>query len=218
MMRVVSMAAAVAMVSGAAMAAPSTFGVGSDPELAGLLQNELFVAEGRTGNNAPSGDWELGITTNNPYTVRDQAQRSWTAGEFVAFSLTYDSSTGDVSYVFGDEVLSWNVVGNVGNIYLRARATEGEVMLRGLNLNGFDLSAVVGAGGDAGSLDILGISGAGSRFSLIGEAMIDPDGGRGSNPAFQIKVDTAPMPIIPTPTAAGLGLLGLGGLAARRRR
>ncbi len=217
-MRVLSMAAAVAAVSGVAMAAPSTFGVASDAELVGLLNNELFVAEGRTGNNAPNGDWELGITTNNPYTVHDQAQRSWTAGEFVSFSLEYNSSTGNVSYIFGDEVLSWNVAGNVGNIYIRTRATEGEVVLRGLSLNGFDLGAVVGAGGDAGSLDILGISGAGSSFSLIGEAMIDPNGGRGSNPAFQIKVDTAPMPIIPTPTAAGLGLLGLGGLAARRRR
>jgi hypothetical protein len=57
----------------------------------------LFTVQGRYGNNALNGDWELGITSNTSARPQHQTDRMWTSttgpGERFTFEITRPSAS-----------------------------------------------------------------------------------------------------------------------------
>uniref|UniRef100_UPI00404B1059 choice-of-anchor A family protein n=1 Tax=Flavobacterium sp. TaxID=239 RepID=UPI00404B1059 len=64
--------------------------------------NELyFSAEGRSGNNASNGTFELDIHNVSPYVIKSQGQFVWPNNQNVPFSIVYNpSASGNNKYVY----------------------------------------------------------------------------------------------------------------------
>jgi len=58
------------------------------PELSAKTVS-LFTVQGRYGNNALNGDWELGITSNTNAPPQQQIDRTWTSGMSEPFSFSF---------------------------------------------------------------------------------------------------------------------------------
>ncbi|MEM6332989.1 MAG: choice-of-anchor W domain-containing protein [Planctomycetota bacterium] len=204
----------------------------TDAEINEIIVNEVFAAEGRYGNNNPSnGDWELGIWSDG--SLADQEDFEWVSGRTVDFSLSF-IPVGPVNLVtfslFDNDaplVRSVDSFEDDGfdSLLLRTRATKdgSSIVLDDLKLNGELISDTSFASGDDDGLGLLLLSldGIDEGFNLDGTVTMNwgNDTPRGSHLAFQIKaVETTDLVVVPSPTAASLGLLAIVGLAARRRR
>jgi hypothetical protein len=194
------------------LTAPTHFG---DPEYQALLANgqfaELFVSEGRIGNNATdASQHEVVISKDvNPRSGHHgqpvaEGDLSWGngCGSALPFSLTYDGA--QVLFSIGDIHLSTSAfLGSVNQLYLRAQAagnahTDSSVLLSSLAFNGttFGLSLQADAT-TTDEVNYLIISGdvvggaytALTPFTLTGEARFTWTGTRPNNSAlaFQIK-------------------------------
>jgi len=194
------------------LTAPTHFG---DPEYQALLANgqfaELFVSEGRIGNNATdASQHEVVISKDvNPRSGHygqpvAEGDLSWGngCGSALPFSLTYDGA--QVLFIIGDIHLSTSAFsGSVNQLYLRARAagnanTDSSVLLSNLAFNGtifgLSLQAEATTADDVNYLIISGdvVGGAYTAltpFTLTGEARFTWTGTRPNNSAlgFQIK-------------------------------
>lgn len=211
---------------------PLNFG---DAELKQLrndgLFSELFVAEGRIGNNANNGTYEASIN-NAAGSPVEQTNFSWGNGVATnsnnvrSFSLEYDGQT--VKFIIAGKTLQTQVFsGPVNQIFLRTRAANNSAArLSNLMLNNTPVGSLFSQGtGGSHDVDYLVISGdlvngAYSNFSpfnLTGNALLSWTGTQPKNShlAFQIKVGTG----TPVPTPALLpGLIGMGVAAMRKKR
>jgi hypothetical protein len=166
--------------------------IATDAELLTMLSDTLFVSEGRIGNNALNGDFEvdLGGDTAAPEEI---GQYVWPNGTPVDWSLTYDHLTHLVTFTVDAIELQWvSQLEGYTDIFVRTRAvddgtsiTVGDLVLDGETVG--DVSAAVGDG-----LDILWI-GEGTLddgFTMTGTANLSWSGTPPlhSRLAFQIKV------------------------------
>ena len=212
----------------AVAAATTTWGLSvsalsSDAEFVDLLNSgaieELWVAQGRVGNAAASGDQEfdLGFSTSVP---SSQRQFAWSNNQPVTFDVSYDANTDELSFTAaGLSTMTLADAGAASEIYIRVASTVGHssfasTTLSSLTLNGAGVPDISVATTAADSADYLILSdfGAGS-FTLSGQATLDfdpSDAPRGSRLSFQVKG------IVPAPGAASL--LAMAGLACARRR
>ncbi|MBD2360793.1 PEP-CTERM sorting domain-containing protein [Anabaena minutissima FACHB-250] len=196
----------------------------TDGDFNNLLSNgeftELFVAEGRIGNNSLNGDRELGINTSTGLPVAS-GQRVWGNGTPVDFTLEYTGT--QVNYTVNGELLSSNAFTSVAdNIFLRTRAADdSSITLSNLVFSGTAigqnlLSSVSGAGSD---IDYLQISDISSPFTLTGEILMTWTGTipRNSRLAYQITVGSTKS--IPEPGAVGaMFLVGVAAVGYSKRK
>jgi hypothetical protein len=219
----------------AALAAPlsahafTLVDVASDAALLALLggpgePNLAFVAEGRVGNAASNGTFELDIGASTAAPA-DTDQFAWGNGQRVAFTLSFDAGTRLASLAFasGTPSVSYTVPATetFTDLFFRARSvSNGSLLLSGLALDGVSFGQDVGVTG--AGLDFLQLAGGGlaDGFVLTGFATLAWTGTAptNSNLAFQIKLGDVPQ--IPEPSTYALVLAGLAGLGflARRRR
>jgi hypothetical protein len=183
--------------------------------------NLAFVAEGRAGNVAANGTFELdiGASTAAPAST---AQFAWGNGQPIAFTLDYNAVSRLATFSFGSGTPSVSYVVPAAetftDLFFRARSVQGSsILLSGLALDGVALGQDVGVTG--AGLDFLQLAGGGlaDGFALTGRATLAWTGAppTNSNVAFQIKVGEVPEPSTYALLLAGLA--GLGFLARRRR-
>jgi hypothetical protein len=236
-LRVPALAFGLALAAGAVQAAPvqQSFNTYSAALTALGTATEIAVAQGRIGNAAANGDYEIGLhigpnfTNANPLGTAAERQWAWTDNAFRSFTL---SRTGNsLRFVLGNYDETWTdaSVALIDSLILRAAATSNSTTrLRNLSLDdaatgSLAPAAIAETNGDMGL--VLGNIAAGN-FTLTGQVAFDWTTGHrpsGSNMAFQIKAFDTQIPgggptAIPAP--AGLALFGLGLLAlgALRRR
>ncbi len=109
-----------------------------DEYLAGVFSDSLFVAEGRLGDAAGTGQWEMGLGGDET-TPTDTAQIPWTSGEFVGFAVDYDFVGRIVTFTLGGETLYFETqFAFFDSIFLRAEteAAGTAIVLTDLRLNG----------------------------------------------------------------------------------
>jgi len=222
--------------SDAATFTPNVFN--SDAEFVNAFQGnpgkfEAYSAEGRFGNNALNGDWEVGINLGTGSgidfgVVTDQFV--WPNGSSVDFKLTYDGdATKKLTWnVDGVEVMTNSILGDVNELLIRTRSGKDSSLLidnlaigpkGGPTQSGGGATAFSSGDGTVNYLRIAGFDFT-QDFELIGDATFtwaDPNDVKGSRLAFQVKG----MQVVPeasTLTMMGLGLSGLGLMAIRRSR
>ena len=191
--------------AGASAAAVSVF-LDNDDQLRAILpeQNIVVVAEGRIGNDALNGDFELdlGQSTGAPAEI---AQYDWGNGETVSF--TFSVSAGGAAWfevVNEDEEAvrlpvagAFNASGEFDTIFVRTFASKADssVVVDNLTLDGQGVgsSSAHGAGG-LGILWIQDRDEIANGFTLTGNATLTWDEANmplRSHLAFQIKVGDA---------------------------
>lgn len=197
----------------------------TDAQFAALLSSnqiqEVFVAEGRIGNNALStAERELGI--NNPAGAPlATGQFVWPNNfnvpqpDLVPFTLTYNA--GSVTFDVDGTVLNAAFSGDINQLYIRTRAQDvsfwsaADLLLDSQTVSGVSFANANGAT-DVDYL-VLTLNNPASSFTLSGNFSVGWDGVRPdrSELAVQIKA-TIPAPA----TGAFAGLTALAGLRRRR--
>jgi len=187
----------------------------TDEQFNGLIQSEqfteVFVAEGRIGNNGTSGDWELGILNPNNNLLPDQqTQFVWGKNTVYDFTLEYTGST--VNYNVGGTLLSSTAFTEpIDTIYIRTKETaNSNLQLNIDSLNTFSAPS----DNDSDDVDYVLVEDISAPFTLTGTVSFDWTGTppNGSNLAYQIKVGTSePVPEPLTILGSGLAL-GFGAL------
>lgn len=177
---------------------------------------ELFVAEGRIGNNQLTGDRELGINDSKGNPVAE-GQLAWGSDQPVNFTLEYTGS--QVNYtVAGIPLSSTAFRGSVNQIFIRTRETNtSNIRLDNLVFDNVFLGAEAFSapgGSDPDRVDYLLISDISEPFTLTGNVVLSWTGTppTGSNLAYQIKVGTSepvPEPLTILGSAVALGFGGL---------
>lgn len=177
---------------------------------------ELFVAEGRIGNNATNGTQELSINRDvrdpiKPAQIVAQSQLSWGKDTLWDFTLAYTGSKVDfsVSRAGGPSVLLSSTEFNkpVNQIYFRTAAQGGNnnfVGLFNLSLNGHSIPDISSLGTPGNrDVDYLAVGDINAPFTLTGKTRFDWGGTRpnNSNLAFQIKVGSRRR--VPEPSILG---------------
>lgn len=205
-----------------------------------LPDDEAFVAQARSGNNATNGDYELGLHvapdfTNAGPVAGGSTQWRWGAdsadNDWVPFALARTGST--VTFAMGNYAGSWTdaAVAAVNALGVRVRSQRGPTTtsatrLRGLAVDATGLGTATDMTAINGAIDLLVITGLDGDFTLTGEAQLNWDTLYGAIPngsrlGFQIKGLQAPVlqaGAVPAPPAATLALLGmLAALALHRR-
>jgi len=197
---------------------------------------ELFVAEGRIGNNSLNdAERELGInrddrSPNLPGEPVTSGQFVWGNGVPVDFTLDYTGSA--VNYTVGDQKLSTTAFnGPVNDILLRTFATDNSTAnlsdLVFSDLTKTDSKFTIGnlssSGTSSGAdTDYIQISDISAPFEITGKASLNWTGTQPtrSNLAYQIKVgnfQTAKQ--VPEPGTLGAILLtGIAGVGCTRRK
>jgi hypothetical protein len=179
---------------------------------------EKFVVSARIGG---SSTYETGILRPNQ-SVAAQADRTWTSGQAVDFSLEYDGAM--VKYVLGGQTISSSIFsGPASDIFFRTRSTANSTSLLS-NMSFTDASGTMAVAnlassgnGTAGDLDYLRLGKVQGAFKLTGKTTMSWTGTRptNSNLIAQFKVGNSKS----TPEPATLGALALvAGSAAIARR
>lgn len=221
--------------------APSSM---TDSEFNGLINSrqftELFVAESRAGNGSlSSAERELGI--NQPVLPviggglpfpGAQGQFAWGSNQPVDFVLSYDNTTGGISYQVADQTLTANVDpgSDPNSIFLRTRAQpkdantlSSSLILQSLlltdDLETDTLPALASffTQGEDPDIDYLIVSDVVGSFTLTGQQVFSWEGTfpDRSRLATQFKVGTfnnvdpvpEPLTILGTAAAAGFGIV-----------
>ncbi len=188
---------------------------------------ELFVAEGRIGNNKGDGERELGLNTATGANV-EAGDLVWGDGSNNVneynFSLKYDGSK--VTYELGGQTLSsTEFSGSANSIFLRTFAQKDNsknsknfVTLKDLVFNGETIGSLSSLGGESKDVDYLQIRDIdiSAPFTLTGKTLMSWTGSNPmrSNLAFQIKVGNSSPTSVPEPGTIGAifvtGITGLG--------
>jgi hypothetical protein len=165
---------------------------GSDQEMIDIMAEPHFVAEGRIGNNALNGDFEMDIgrSTSSPDAV---AQLVWPNGTAVPFTLTHDGA-GTATFSMAGETLDHDPIDGFTDVFIRVRAVDGgtSIVVTDLVLDGEIVGDLTSTTGDGAGLDILRIEGGelGDGFTLTGTATLAWTGTppQHSRLAFQLKI------------------------------
>jgi hypothetical protein len=180
--------------AGPASATLITQHLATDAEMLAILSDTLFVGEGRIGDGAGAGTFEidLGGDTGNPATT---AQYDWPNGTAVAWTLTYDAMTDLVTFTVDNTTLQYTTpLSGFTDVFVRARAVDAgsQIVVSDLVLDGETVGDQSDAVGDG--LDILWISGGtlSDGFVLSGQTTMSWTGDppTQSRLAFQLKVGT----------------------------
>lgn len=199
---------------------------------------ELFVAEGRIGNNGfgGNGERELGINKDvklggSPVASGDLA---WGNGKLWNFSLEYTGSK--VTYKVFDnlsqavELTSQEFSGPITDIFFRTFANKGNnknlqntVSLSDLVLDGTGIGSLSSVGSaSSADVDYIRVADISASFKLTGKTSLSwlGDAPGRSNLAFQIKVGNSPnKKSVPEPvTLAAIFVAGLAGAFASKRK
>lgn len=192
--------------------------------------NEVFEPQGRIGNNAAGGTYEIGLHKNVPSTTApptNAAPITPTSGSVdyrwgssgngntpVDFTLTRVGNT--VTFLFGSgpnyfyaASLTDPSTAQVNLIGFRTRSTSGpgtpksSVSLSNLTLNG---TAIGNSTAINGSTDYLVVRDLTGDFTITGKAAMDWNGTTPANSAmaFQIKSFIAPLSEVPEPSTTAL--------------
>jgi hypothetical protein len=178
----------------AASAALTTSHLATDAEMLAVLNNIVFVAEGRIGDQGGAATFELDLGQDTGAPVV-QKQHTWPNGIAEPFTLSYDAGANLVTFDIGGKFLQYTPGPNFDLIVVRTRATQdltscvvGNMVLDGMPVG--DQSSA--SGPDPGGLDNLLIEGGELEdgFILTGDATLTWGGDRPRNShlAFQIKV------------------------------
>ncbi|MBD6615717.1 PEP-CTERM sorting domain-containing protein [Komarekiella sp. 'clone 1'] len=208
----------------------------TDAEFISILNKgdfkELFVAEGRIGNNSlNTGERELKINGDvqqgAPVSIQDDFV--WGNGNLWDFTLEYTGSK--VNYTLGGKLLSsMDFNGSASDIFLRTTATTNSTMtLSNLlfnneemkNSQGQVISNVSSVGTSSRDIDYLQISDITSPFTITGKAAMSWTATQPmrSNLAFQIKVGNSPKKSVPEPgTLGAVFAVGIIGTVATKRK
>lgn len=207
--------AGLSLVSGVASAATVTsLPDFTDDQFDGLINSgeftEVFVAEGRIGNNSLNlAERELGIN-DKAGTPMQSAQFVWGNGTVYDFTLEYTGST--VNYNVGGTLLSSTAFTEpIDTIYIRTKETaNSNVRLNLDSLNTFSAPS----DGDSDNVDYVLVEDISAPFTLTGTVSFDWTGDQPtrSNLAYQIKVGTSepvpePLTILGSGVALGFGAL-----------
>ena len=202
------------LVSGVASAATVTSLPNfTDDQFDALIKNgkftEVFVAEGRIGNNSlNNAERELGINDKAGTPVQS-AQFVWENGTDYNFTLEYTGST--VNYNVGGTLLSSTAFSDlIDTIYIRTKETANSNLR--LTLNG--LNAVSDpSDNDSDDVDYLLIEDISAPFTLTGTVNVSWTGTppNRSNLAYQIIGTSQPVPEPLTILGSGVAL-GFGAL------
>ncbi|MEO1090828.1 MAG: VPLPA-CTERM sorting domain-containing protein [Pseudomonadota bacterium] len=185
---------------------------------------EKAVAEGRAGNQAANGDFEAALGVPNTLTTANinagggSAQfTGWNAG--AAWTLSYTAASNELVFdVTGLPALTTTSadIADAPSIFVRVRGRDDtqSASLSGLTFNGQTLGdGTLSSTGSAAYLAFAGFEPT-ADWVLAGVAQLV--GGRGSAPAFQVKLTDAQ--VVPVPAALPLLASGILGLAWLRRR
>ncbi|MFH7030791.1 MAG: PEP-CTERM sorting domain-containing protein [Heteroscytonema crispum UTEX LB 1556] len=198
----------------------------SDEDYNKILKDNVFIAEGRIGNNRNDGDYELDIHSiedTTGFTVLTQKDFQWTNGVAQSFSLAYDAVSKLVNYTVGDNLLTYTAENPLTDLFIRTRAARADSSIKvdNLFLNGVAIQDSSFAENSSKALDYLRISGVTDSFNLTGQSTMNWGAimPTGSNLAYQIKaVSTTDSTSVPEPSAT-LGLtLGAIAFALKIRR
>jgi hypothetical protein len=191
---------------------------------------ELFVAEGRVGNNSSNtGERELGINTANGTPV-GAGNFAWGNGKVWDFRLEYTGSA--VNYQVFDanqtiSLFSQAFSGPVNQIYLRTFANRGSgnnlqntVSLTDLVFNGTSIGSLSSSGSANSDVDYLGLSNFSAPFTLTGKTALSWVGSAPSrsNLAFQIKVGNSPQSVPEPGILGGICLAAAMGATVSKRK
>jgi hypothetical protein len=192
----------------------------SDTDFENLVKNgqfsELFVAEGRIGNNSlTTAERELGINSaivpigNGELTGGDPVvtgDRVWGNGQPVNFTLEYTGSA--VNYTVDGQTLTSNAFsGPVSDIFLRTFASNNSsVTLSNLAFDNTEFGSLSSLSVNSTiDTDYLQISNISAPFTLTGQTVF---GWTGVTPArsqlaYQIKVGSSESASVPEPGTIG---------------
>lgn len=205
----------------------------NDTDFRQQIQNgefsELFVAEGRIGNNNDRknyGERELGINTATGANV-EAGDLAWGNGILYDFSLIYDGSK--VTYELdGQTLISNKFDGSVNSIFLRTFAqkdktsnSNNEVTLKDLVFNGQSIGSLSSAGGENEDVDYLQLKDISAPFTLTGKTSMSwtDNNPMRSNLAFQIKVGNSTPASVPEPgTIGAIFITGMSGLGLSKKK
>jgi hypothetical protein len=225
--------AIIALAAGALVAPAALAGSVSGPFTDDIYSSGQFtdswVAEGRYGNNANNGDWELGVQGF------DLQNTNYTWGPSVV------DYTAQITYIPTGQVRL--EIFALGGGPTALASIENDVPMGGINALALRTAAPRDGVASISNITVFSQSFSESlsvnqpqgprALSLVftGFDFADDDGfqvsfdfqwrwtdARGSSPAFQLKAGNFNQRIIPLPGAAGMALAGLGIAASRRRR
>ncbi len=185
---------------------------------------ELFVAEGRIGNNANNGTHEIDILQDTKVTFTPVAKgdRIWQNGGLVDFILEYTGSK--VTYKVGNQTLiTEKFSGGVTDIFLRTNASPigGKTSLQKLLFNGTSIGNLESSAVTARDTDYLQISDVTAPFTLTGQTSFSwttANAPTNASLAFQIKVGNSPKAVPEPGMVSAIAIVGVASIAYKRRK
>lgn len=193
--------------------------------------SEVFVAEGRIGNNRANGtEREFGINDalvpdpNQPGKLMGgsplaSGDRTWVSGNLVDFILTYNGSL--VEYTLGGQKITANVGGKVTDFYLRTRSNAtSSLTLSNLMLNGVSDPINNSLTSIGNQVSYLKISDFTQPFTLAGKAQFSWTGSapQRSQLAFQLKAVNTPKQTPEPGTLGAMMILGVASMGYAKRK
>lgn len=184
---------------------------------------ELFVSEGRIGNDNLTGERELGINNDVQQggLPTAEGQYAWVNNQPVDFTLQYTGN--QVNYtVGGTTISSTNFNGGANQIFLRTFASNNSTLtLENLSLNSKAITQNLSSSGFGNNQDAeyLRIDDLSTPFVLTGQSIMSWTGAtpQRSQLAYQIKVGNFSATKVPEPSyIAGIFLFGVAALANRK--
>ena len=183
---------ALATVAGRAQALTVTH-LATDAQMLALLNDTLFVSEGRIGDRGGAATFEvdLGGDTGAPATT---GQYNWQSGVPVNWSLSFNSGTNLCTFVLDTVVLQYvTPLSGFTDLFVRTRAVNAnsQIVVDNMVLDGVGVGDASSANGNTSGLDILWISGGtlSDGYTLTGRVTMTWTGTAPtqSRLAFQIK-------------------------------
>jgi predicted ribosomally synthesized peptide with SipW-like signal peptide len=164
-------------------------------------EQETSFARGRFGNNGPSGAWEVAVGPN--VGSADLANYTWTSGNTVPFTYSYDGS-GNASFTLDGVNVNSSIPAPSGKLAITTKADEATVSVANLvlSLNGSAVSLngpdAISATNDGSGREVTYLvfntdaADVANPFTISGDVTVDLQGdysGSDEDVAFDISVE-----------------------------